>query len=185
VHTQAPFTQGVKANVEPKLSNPSSVMTEISPNDFTLWVKAKLKYNILIHTCLAPRFPHWRSINSKRQFPTLGANVVTIKYFWICMVPSHETLQPLYFVYIHICRIFILALSIFVFYDNKRKKELEEYNKLKNWFQLIGLSNFRQEILHLLKIIIQYFIINLRPNNRPKLFKISPYCPQDFLLWKI
>ncbi len=123
MHTQAPFTQGVKANVEPKLSNPSSAMTEISPNDFTLWVKAKLKYSILIHTCLAPWFPHWRSINSKRQFPTLGANVVTIKYFWICMVPSHETLQPLYFVYIHICPIFIcLFLSFKITGERKNLK---------------------------------------------------------------
>ncbi len=63
LHIQAPFTQGVKANVEPKLSNPSRDMTEISPNGFTLWVKAKLKYNILIHNCSAPWLPHRQPTN--------------------------------------------------------------------------------------------------------------------------
>jgi hypothetical protein len=50
---KAHFTQGVKAKVEPKSSNPISADTEISPKGFTIRVKTKLKYDILIHDCLA------------------------------------------------------------------------------------------------------------------------------------
>ncbi len=50
---KAHFTQGVKAKVEPKSSNPIGAATEISPKGFTIRVKTKLKYDILIHDRLA------------------------------------------------------------------------------------------------------------------------------------
>jgi hypothetical protein len=50
---KAHFTQGVKAKVEPKSSNPIGAATEISPKCFTIRVNTKIKYDILIHDCLA------------------------------------------------------------------------------------------------------------------------------------
>jgi hypothetical protein len=41
--TKARFTQGVRADVQPKSSIPISAKVEISPNGFTLAVKAELE----------------------------------------------------------------------------------------------------------------------------------------------
>jgi hypothetical protein len=70
-------------------------------------------------------------------------------------------------------------LSIDISYENKReRKKKGEHTK-----QRLGLS-FLASTLHKKSQTLKknhQFIGNLMPNNRPKMFKISPCWPQDLL----
>jgi hypothetical protein len=47
-----------------------------------------------------------------------------------------------------------------------------------NWFQLLGLNNFTKEVLDLKRKFIILLVTRCQfPNNRPKIYKISPYRP--------
>jgi hypothetical protein len=84
--SKAHFTLGVKANVQPKSSIPNGAKVEISPNGFTLGVKAKLEKifsicpKLLINAelyslVLAPRLDKGYHHIWEANFATLGANV--------------------------------------------------------------------------------------------------------------
>ncbi len=81
---QAPFTLGVRADVQPESSIPIDAKVEINPKGFTLGVKAELKKifsicpKLLINTlwpCIGPKAGKRIALNLGGQFETLGANV--------------------------------------------------------------------------------------------------------------
>jgi hypothetical protein len=58
-----------------------------------------------------------------------------------------------------------------------REKEKKSIPNI-NWLQLLGLNNFTEEVLDLKKKIIILLVTRCQfPNNRPKMYKISPYWP--------
>jgi hypothetical protein len=130
---KAHFTQGVKAKVEPKWSNPIGAATEICPKGFTIRVKTKLRYDILIHDRLAlwwAQGPKRLPINLGCHFPTLGTNVVTIKYYLFFEIYTPSSCL------FNFCPIFTFPLFVAVSYDNKRvapKKKKESTPNIEDW----------------------------------------------------
>jgi len=60
------------------------------------------------------------------NFQPLGLFLYEIKNYLFPQIYTmwfNETLQPAYFVSLHFCPIFILPLTIFVSYNNKREKD--------------------------------------------------------------
>jgi hypothetical protein len=79
----APFTLGVRANVQPKCRLPIGVKVEISPKGFTVGVNADMKKNFSICPILLINDDHYGHVfdpKAEKRIPSnLGGQFVTQK----------------------------------------------------------------------------------------------------------
>jgi hypothetical protein len=81
LNTQARFTLGIRANVQPKSSIPIGAKVEISPNGFTLGVKAKLEKMFSIYPKLLINAELYGLILAPRLEKRIPLNLGVLHYF--------------------------------------------------------------------------------------------------------